>query len=191
MARLTNLTGRGHETERQLRDVLIGLIVEKGYDHVSIKDITDRAGIDRTTFYLHFKDKDRLFEKSQRLLVDDLMAMREKRGAGYPGVGFVFEHMAGNRDMYLALWRSEGVARAGGSVEQYIAGLMVPILEAMLLENGIDASGDIEPVARYLTGALRGLARWWLEAGMPGSANDMAALFMRLARRGLGSYGDV
>ncbi|MGA2975017.1 MAG: hypothetical protein ABSF77_06890 [Spirochaetia bacterium] len=32
--------------------------------------------VDRTTFYLHFKDKDDLFEKSQRWMVDELIARR-------------------------------------------------------------------------------------------------------------------
>jgi AcrR family transcriptional regulator len=190
MARLTKLTDRGHGTERHLRDVLFGLIIEKGYDHVSIKDITGRAGIDRTTFYLHFKDKDDLFEKSQRWMIDDLAAVRAQSGVKYPGVAFIFEHMAGNRDQYLAIWRSEGVASATGMVENHIAAIMVPILASMLRDNGIESPQDIEPVARYLTGALRGLARWWLEAGMPKTPAEMSALFMKLARRGLESFSD-
>ncbi len=58
MARLNSLTERGKETQRLLGEILLKLITEKGYDKITVKDITDKANIDRTTFYLHFKDKD-------------------------------------------------------------------------------------------------------------------------------------
>jgi AcrR family transcriptional regulator len=61
MARLNSLTERGKETQRLLGEILLKLITEKGYDKITVKDITDKANIDRTTFYLHFKDKDDLF----------------------------------------------------------------------------------------------------------------------------------
>ena len=77
MARLTNLTDRGYETQRQLRDTLMALIIEKGYERVSIKDITEKAGIDRTTFYLHFKDKDALFENCRHEMINGLVARRD------------------------------------------------------------------------------------------------------------------
>lgn len=64
MARLNSLTERGKETQRLLGEILLKLITEKGYDKITVKDITDKANIDRTTFYLHFKDKDDLFLKS-------------------------------------------------------------------------------------------------------------------------------
>ena len=66
MARLNSLTERGKETQRLLGEILLKLITEKGYDKITVKDITDKANIDRTTFYLHFKDKDDLFLKSQQ-----------------------------------------------------------------------------------------------------------------------------
>jgi AcrR family transcriptional regulator len=33
------------------------VLAEKGFQAVSVQDITDRAGVNRTTFYLHFADK--------------------------------------------------------------------------------------------------------------------------------------
>lgn len=69
MARLNSLTERGKETQRLLGEILLKLITEKGYDKITVKDITDKANIDRTTFYLHFKDKDDLFLKSQQQII--------------------------------------------------------------------------------------------------------------------------
>ena len=188
MARLTNLTERGLETEYLIRDVLMSLILEKGYEHVSIKDITERAGVDRTTFYLHFKDKDDLFEKSQRWMVDDLMELRSMSGVPYPGIRFVFEHMAANRERYLAIYKAEGSATSVPPVQDYIVRSMMPMLEAQLAERGIKAGDDLEPLTRYFAGAFRGLARWWLESGASRSPAELSALFMRLTLRGMESF---
>ena len=53
------------------------LIVERGYDGISIQDITDRANVSRTTFYLHFKDKDELLFTSMQAIYDGLLRGHE------------------------------------------------------------------------------------------------------------------
>jgi len=188
MARLTNLTERGYETQRLLREVLVSLIIEKGYENVSIMDITKRAKIDRTTFYLHFTGKDDLFEKSQRSIVDELMALRSRAAEPFPGITVTFEHMARNPDTYLAILRSEGLASAASAFDGYIAQSIQPILEPMLREHGIEDLSLLEPLAHFLTGALRSLSRWWLEGGMLKSPEEMALLFLRLAKNGITSF---
>ena len=47
MARLNSLTERGKETQRLLGEILLKLITAKGYDKITVKDITDKANIDR------------------------------------------------------------------------------------------------------------------------------------------------
>jgi AcrR family transcriptional regulator len=47
-------------TRQMLRNALLELIDEKGYESVTVQEITDRADLGRATFYLHFKDKDEL-----------------------------------------------------------------------------------------------------------------------------------
>src|SRR4051812_15011818 len=51
---------RVRRTRRNLTDALIGLILERGYEAITVQDILDRADIGRSTFYAHFRDKDAL-----------------------------------------------------------------------------------------------------------------------------------
>lgn len=51
---------RVQRTRELLRRALLELIDEKGYDAVTIQDITERANVGRTTFYLHYQGKDDL-----------------------------------------------------------------------------------------------------------------------------------
>ena len=51
---------RIQRTRQSLRTALLTLIKEKGYDAISIEEITERANVGRATFYLHYKNKEDL-----------------------------------------------------------------------------------------------------------------------------------
>jgi len=51
---------RVRRTRTLLQDALIALILEKGYEAVTVQDIIDRADVGRSTFYAHFLDKQQL-----------------------------------------------------------------------------------------------------------------------------------
>ena len=51
---------RTERTKDALRQALIELISERGYERLSVQDIIDRANIGRSTFYTHFQDKEDL-----------------------------------------------------------------------------------------------------------------------------------
>jgi len=46
------------QTRQRLIQTALQLVLEKGYNAISIQDITDRADLGRGTFYIHFKDKE-------------------------------------------------------------------------------------------------------------------------------------
>jgi hypothetical protein len=48
------------KTRKALTEALIHLILEKGYEHVTIKNIIDRANVGRSTFYIHYESKEHL-----------------------------------------------------------------------------------------------------------------------------------
>src|SRR5215471_4694864 len=58
---MTKTDRRSERTRKLLQNALIDLIAERGYAAITIQAIVDRADVGRTTFYLHFRDKDDLF----------------------------------------------------------------------------------------------------------------------------------
>lgn len=188
MARLKNLTERGQETQRQLTDVLMQLILEKGYEPVTVKDITERAGIDRSTFYLHFSDKYDLLLKSQQQLIDDLIERVTLDNAPLSGIAMTFEHMAQHVNQYRVLLQFEGSTVP--LLHDYIVRAVKPIIELRLREGGANSSIDTDLVANFITGALRSTARWWLQNGMPYPPDEITKRFIQLATSGLASLRD-
>src|SRR5713101_1103556 len=71
-------------TRAMLQHALNSLILKKGYEAITIKDICDAANVGRSTFYAHYTSKDDLkrrgFEKLRKLLVD-----RQREAQAAPG----------------------------------------------------------------------------------------------------------
>lgn len=72
-----------NRTEEHLKLALIELIKEKGYHSVTIKDIVSQASYNRSTFYIHYRDKIHLGEN---LLNSMLQGLEDSVGKPYvPG----------------------------------------------------------------------------------------------------------
>lgn len=51
---------RVRRTKRRLKEALLALMEERGYERITIRDITERADVGRSTFYSHFDSKEAL-----------------------------------------------------------------------------------------------------------------------------------
>lgn len=51
------------KTKKAIYSAFFRLLKEKGFEKISVKDISDEAVISRNTFYLHYEDKYDLMEK--------------------------------------------------------------------------------------------------------------------------------
>jgi len=52
-------------TKLAIRDALVAMIKEKGFDALTVTDIVAQANINRGTFYLHYQDKFDLLEQTE------------------------------------------------------------------------------------------------------------------------------
>ncbi len=185
MARLKNLTERGRDTQRELRNALIELSLEKGYENVTIRDITEHTGLDRSTFYLHYKDKHQLLEQSQKQLIDELVARSQEVGNPGDGIEIAFQHMAENAGFYRVLMGLEGDRGINRRLFDYLAGRISERLQERARQLGLEPSLPVEMLAHYYTGALRGIAIWWLEHNEQYSPGEMARIFQKLVTQGI------
>lgn len=191
---------RVSRTRRRLKDALFSLILEKGYDSVTIEEITERADLGRTTFYLHYKDKEDLLRESidaitQELLEQVAIDHSPDVRAGKDGdanstplmpVLIVFEHSAENADLYRIVLRGEGAWQANERLRNIISIAITKLLSAHAASEGGELRLDVplEVFSQFFAGSLVGLLTWWLEHDMPYSPEEMTRIFQRLALRG-------
>jgi len=201
---IKNKTDRRIQRTRQsLRTALLELIKEKGYDAISIEDITDRANVGRATFYFHYKDKEDLLleefsemanEKVQVLSEipfsawleseEDAAASTEKRPA--PPLLIVFEHIYENSELYYILLKSERSSRIIERIRKISTGAIVQFVEAKAKTDPIPFlfKVPIEFFAAFFSGALLSTVDWWLEEGMSHTPKEMTHLFLDLFIQG-------
>ncbi|AQP41311.1 putative transcriptional regulator [Streptococcus gallolyticus] len=60
---------KSQQTKKDLIDAFWDLMIERDFDKIRIKQITDKAGVYRSTFYLHFLDLYDLLEQEENRLV--------------------------------------------------------------------------------------------------------------------------
>jgi AcrR family transcriptional regulator len=175
-----------------LQQAHVALILRKGYERTTIKDICDEANVGRSTFYAHYKGKDDLRRSSldhlRRLLVD-----RQKSSLATAGstrersLGFslaLFEHARDHIHLYRALVGGRGGAIALGTVRQILADLVRNELTAAIDQDSTDAAPR-EFLVQYVVGAYMAVLTWWLDRGAKLSPQRMDAWFRRLAIDGI------
>ena len=61
---------RARRTRRLLKESLLELMEQKHFSEISVRDVTDNADMNRTTFYLHYTDTTQLLQSME----EDLLA---------------------------------------------------------------------------------------------------------------------
>jgi AcrR family transcriptional regulator len=187
---------RARRTRRQLKEALFSLILEKGYDAVKIEDITERADLGRTTFYLHYRDKDELLLESIDTIAEELvarmpipMATSDNQDDGafvQDAILITFQHAHENAQLYRVILRGEGASRVSGRLHRIISKIAEEILQKRV-EIGLLPTSPQVPVevfANYFAGALLALITWWLESGQEYPPEEMAIIFRKLFFQG-------
>src|ERR1043166_356370 len=57
----TNVDPRIRRTRDALGDALVALMQGRPFESLTVQDVLDRAGVGRSTFYVHYRDKNDLF----------------------------------------------------------------------------------------------------------------------------------
>lgn len=183
---------RVRRTRRSLRNALIDLILETGYDNITIQNITDRADLSRATFYLHYKDKDELLANSLEEIFEELVESLDnpifdahpERDQAAPGV-MAFQHVEEYSDLYKSLLLGErGVTYVIYREIQYIARIAREQIMRLLPEGTelSDLAVPVDVIAHHIAGSLFTMILWWLEQDMPHPAEEMGQMFHRMSR---------
>ncbi len=181
MAVAKSIDRRTRRTRSALRDALLSLLSEKGWDDLSVQDICSRADIGRSTFYLHYPSKDELLVGS---LADLRSALNESAGARVEGraaqpLAFVrglLEHLYEQRRLCRSIF-----GRRSAHTVQVRFREMVAKLVADNLAELAPPGWKRDAAARYLAGALVEMLAWWIDSRPMRPIDEVERLFLELA----------
>ena len=175
-----------HTCER-LGSALVALIQEKPIDEVTVQDVLDRASVGRSTFYLHYRDKDDLllsqFEEFLEMMSTALSIRKEDSRRVVP-VAELFAHIGNQKKVYHALADSGRLNDFFDLAQGYFArGIEHRLTQSKRLSSL--SQSEMGACASALAGSLLSLLRRWIDRGAKESPRAMDELFHRMVWNGL------
>lgn len=173
-------------TRKLLREAMMDLIMEEGYDAISIQDITDKANLGRATFYLHFKDKDELLlEVMQEFLTDFLEQVPQLTEAQWrlddsKALTRLFDFAAEHYDLYRILIIGSGGITAARQLQHNVAKNIQTYIETEVAEQHSTPVVPVDFIANHFSGSLLATIYWWLDSDLPYTAEEMAEMFQKV-----------
>lgn len=179
---------RARRTRDRLGFALLALIQEKSFDEVTVQQVLQRAKVGRSTFYLHYRDKNDLLlsqlEKFLEIMSTALSARKEKSHRVVP-VTEMFAHIAEQMQLYRALKRADRLNDFYEFAQIYFArGIAQRLAESGRLSNC--PKYEMEVRATALAGSLLSLLRWWLDQSDKQPPRAMDEMFHRMVWKGAG-----
>jgi AcrR family transcriptional regulator len=174
---------RIQRTQQALQAAFVELIIEHGYEAVSIRAVAERAQVGYKTFYRHYRDKEDLLyailgnilQEGQQYLLPPTSALAAEQNTLN---AFRFA------DRYADLFR---VLLGSPIAETLVQPLMAfGVIEGQRFFGGGDLPDELAAY-HFVTGMLS-LMRWWLAQDTRITAEEMAEYANRLLIRPL-KYG--
>ncbi|MGH9562788.1 MAG: TetR/AcrR family transcriptional regulator, partial [Terracidiphilus sp.] len=171
------------KTQVALREALLALMVERGYESLRVQDILDRASVGRATFYLHYRSKEDLLrtslEELRRHLKQEwkMVAAAEAKSSTLGFSLAFFRHVDSHRRLYRAI-----VGRESGTiVERQMRRLLLDLVgEEMARSSRRRDSIRSGMTAHYVVGALLSTVFWWLDSNARLSPEEIDSAFRQM-----------
>ena len=179
---------RVRRTREALGGALITLMQEKPFDTITVQDVLDRAQVSRSTFYMHYNDKDDLLmsdaEEFFEALSMALSAHGDKSDRVFPVKEF-FAHLSDVQPFFKALVKSgryhENMDLARGHFARGIERRLAELPAGKSIPRN-----ELPAISFAHAGALLSLLTWWLDRGMRETPEEMDELFHRMVWRTAG-----
>lgn len=185
---------RALRTRSRIQRAHMSLILAKGYEATTVKDICDAAKVGRSTFYAHYAGKEDLrrncFTHLRRHLADRQRADQAAGGqARAPALPFslpMFEHARDHLHMYRALVGGAGAAISLGEIRSIVTELVRAEFRGRDAGGPNGSDGDARELSvAYVVGAFMAVLTAWLDDGAKLPPQRVDALFRRFATKGV------
>lgn len=176
---------RVQRTRDLLRNTLIRLMREKDYDEITIQDITDRANLGRTTFYLHYQSKDDLLLDHHADFTHSLnlsQLSREQLLSELPQTEMItfLQRFSEGKFIYLAIRNAKDFHVIMRGIREQMTSVLATSLATAFPDETPNIPRDV--LAIYIVGAQLSLVDWWLTNRTEYSPHDIAATLQQLQR---------
>jgi len=169
-------------TKATIEDAFVQLVLERGYDKVTVEDITDRADLARATFYAHYPNKEAVQFAVFNRLTEDLVQRIANQGGPWNVVPrdviqAAYKQAADMPDLYRACLSDARTRQAHlSTLSRYAEQNFRDRLTAL----GNQPRVPIPVMARAFVGAHVAILEAWLAGELDGDAEELASMALDL-----------
>jgi AcrR family transcriptional regulator len=180
-------------TRDALSDALVELMHERPFKSITVQDVLERAGVGRSTFYTHYRDKDDLFISDVEEFWEMMSSILDRSGENSMRVAPVrelFSHIADVkvfRDALVAAGKLHDVMEVGQG--QFARAIEKRLVKLTSGQGTVPA--QLSATAHALAGALFSSMMWWIDRDMPASPEEMDEAFHRLVWSGVNASAKI
>jgi AcrR family transcriptional regulator len=169
-------------TKAAIEDAFVQLVLERGYDKVTVEDITDRADLARATFYVHYPNKEAVqFSVFNRLTEDLVQRIANQGGPSNvvhrDAIQAAYKQAADMPDLYRACLSDARTRQAHLSTLSRYA---EQNFRDRLTTLGNQPRVPVPVMARAFVGAHVAILEAWLAGELDGDAEELAGMALDL-----------
>jgi AcrR family transcriptional regulator len=177
------LDPRVRRTRQLLQDALRRLLEQKGFDNITVQDITEGATLNRATFYAHYPDKFALLEELIRVSFLQLLAQRNVRFDGTCSSAFKAIILA-LCDFLVEVHKSHSSDRL--QFEPFVEATVIDQIRLVLLEgfrlHPQERRIPQEMIAAAASWTIYGAVKQWVNTPDRGPAEDFVSVAIELVQ---------
>ena len=165
---------RIQKTKKLLSESLIALILERGYENITVQEILDRANVGRSTFYSHYEGKDQLFLAGPKNLGVEVFDLRLDGGSADPDFLPLFRHIAGNLPLGKAMLGRKSGEFFMGHLQAHLAGALKDRYKGRFGRSKSDQF-RLRAFSAAAGASIMAFVSAWLEEDLPVAAEEMSS----------------
>lgn len=178
---------RARRTREKIRRAAGVLLVAKGLDRTTVKDIIEAAGVAKGTFYMHFAGKEELIQEfvSSRFLraLELLPSILKQPSAREASLALITEILKGRewQPELIGLVLKELAKRPGLLKSRDLHRLALPIVELGVKNGELRTDFPATALASFVADAIYAALRHWGETTLDGDLESAADTALTLA----------
>lgn len=167
-----------NDVDRLLMDSFKELSLKTPIEKITIKEITDKAGVIRPTFYNHFQDKYEVIERIIQMDITDPVKVLLKNDMVTEAITLMFTNLLKDKEFFIKLSRLEGQ----NSFESITKQCIKELLMEFIVETCEKPKAKIDwltpdHLSEYYAQSLSFFVITWVQGGMTATPREMAELY--------------
>ena len=172
-------------TKMVLKNSLVELLEDTPIEKVTVKEICEKADINRGTFYAHYKDQAALYQEAVNELVEGALDIlkngnyTDEEGL-FKTVVSIYEYIKENSELCKIFLNISGIHVNNNKVYEIIRSIYFPDMGKLSSDSDINAAATA-----FATMGNVAIIKNWLNGGMEKSIEEMAEFSIKLTIEGL------